>query len=339
MKKILLSLLAVLSALGPVPVCSAQEETPSKVKLYGFIRNYMVFDTHEVSAGTQDLYFYMPKDRKMVDGVDENANPSFRMLALTTRLGLNVGGYRVGDLQVNGTVEADFYCMSGSMAALRLRHAYVGLLWDNLELGDLQVNVGQTWHPMAADLPHITNLETGAPFNPFNRSPQVMFHWTVGKFTWTGGILYPMQFLPVGPTLSTGPAWNSFTEQYEPTTTYGTTTALTLSVPMSLCRNASNNLTVQAGISYGIYPGAAVPTFQSTGALTSTYINFRAPSWSVRTNSSYMASTAWQSVSAANTTIRNRQRLYRVRKQDLVELAYLRMEAMIANGEFPTEVI
>ena len=123
------------------------------------------------------------------------------------------------------------------------------------------------------------------------------------------------------------------------TTTYGTTTALTFSVPMSLCRNASNNLTVQAGISYGIYPGAAVPTFQSTGALTSTYINFRAPSWSVRTNSSYMASTAWQSVSAANTTIRNRQRLYRVRKQDLVELAYLRMEAMIANGEFPTEVI
>ncbi len=123
------------------------------------------------------------------------------------------------------------------------------------------------------------------------------------------------------------------------TTTYGTTTALALSVPMSLCRNASNNLTVQAGISYGIYPGAAAPTFQSTGALTSTYINFRAPSWSVRTNSSYMASTAWASVDASKTTIRNRQRLYRVRKQDLVEIAYLRMEAMIANGEFPTEVI
>ena len=63
MKKILLSLLAALSALGPGLVCSAQEETPAKVKVYGFIRNYMVFDTHEVSAGTQDLYFYMPKDR------------------------------------------------------------------------------------------------------------------------------------------------------------------------------------------------------------------------------------------------------------------------------------
>ena len=222
MKKILLSLLTVLSVLGASTVCSAQEETPSKVKLYGFIRNYMVFDTHEVSAGTQDLYFYMPKDRDMVDGVDQNANPSFRMLALTTRLGLNVGGYRIGDLQANGTVEADFYCMSGSMAALRLRHAYVGLLWDNLEMGDLLINVGQTWHPMAADLPHITNLETGAPFNPFNRSPQVMFHWTVGKFTWTGGILYPMQYLPVGPVYTTGPTWNVYTGKYELRTTLAT---------------------------------------------------------------------------------------------------------------------
>ena len=223
MKQILLSLFAALSILGPGVVCFAQEETPAKVKVYGFIRNYMVFDTHEVSAGTQDLYFYMPKDRKMVDGVDQNAVPSFRMLALTTRLGLDVGGYRIGDLKVSGNVEADFYSMNGSLATLRLRHAYASLLWDNLVLGDLLVHVGQTWHPMAADMPHVTNLETGAPFNPFNRSPQVMFHWTVGKFTWTGGILYPMQYLPVGPVNTTSPVWNPSTGRYEPKLTYGTT--------------------------------------------------------------------------------------------------------------------
>ena len=179
----------------------AQEEVPAKFKLYGFIRNYMVFDTHEVSAGTQDLYFYMPKDRNLdADGIDLAEIPSFRMLALTTRLGLNVSGYRIGDLSVSGAVEGDFYCMNGSVASFRLRQAYVGLLWDNLVMGDLLVNVGQTWHPLAADLPHVTNLETGAPFNPFNRSPQIMAHWTVGKFTWTGGILYPMQYLPTGPS-------------------------------------------------------------------------------------------------------------------------------------------
>ena len=224
MKKIVLSLLAVLSSLGPGVVCAAQEETPSKLRLYGFIRNYAVYDTHKVNAGTQDLYFYMPADRSLQDdGTDGNAIPSFRMLALTTRLGLDISGYRIGETQVSGVVEGDFYCMSGSTATFRMRQAYVSMLWDNLVLGDLRLNVGQTWHPMAADMPHITNLETGAPFNPFNRSPQIMAHWTVGKFTWTGGILYPMQYLPVGPSYSTAPVWYERREQYLPVTTYATT--------------------------------------------------------------------------------------------------------------------
>jgi len=223
MKKILFSLLlAALSSMGLALVCSGQDETPSKVRLYGFIRNYLVYDSHEVNAGTQDLYFYMPKDRKMEYGVDLNAVPSFRMLALTSRLGLDISGYRIGNTRVRGIIEGDFYCMSGSTAAFRLRQAYAGILWDNLVLGDLLLNVGQTWHPMAVDMPHVTNLETGAPFNPFNRSPQIMAHWTVGNFTWTGGILYPMQYLPVGPSSTTGPAWNGLQEKYEPTTTYAT---------------------------------------------------------------------------------------------------------------------
>ena len=256
MKKILsIGLSALLTASVAIPA-AAQEETPAHFKPYGFIRNYMVFDTHEVSAGIQDLYFYMPKDSKMVDGVDQNETPSFRMLALTTRLGLNVAGYRFGEMQANGTIEGDFYCMSGSMAAFRLRQAYVGLLWDNLELGDLLVNIGQTWHPMAADFPHITNLETGAPFNPVNRSPQVMFHWTVGKFTWTGGILYPMQFLPVGPVYSTNPVWNEYTGQYEPKTTYSTT------------KSAEFN---KYGMIPEVYLGVA---FQSGGFLGKAGVNF-----------------------------------------------------------------
>ena len=201
MKKRFYTLLLASLASVAGGVVFAQDEDPAQLKLYGFIRNYMAFDTHEVNAGTQDLYFYMPKDSRMTeDGIDLAAVPTFRMLALTTRLGLNVSGYRIGELKVSGAVEGDFYSMSGSVATFRLRQAYIGMLWDNLELGDLLVNVGQTWHPMAADMPHMTNLETGAPFNPFNRSPQIMAHWMVGKFTWTGGILYPMQYLPTGPS-------------------------------------------------------------------------------------------------------------------------------------------
>jgi len=224
MKKIVFSLFwAALSAMGPGLGCFAQDETPAKLRLYGFIRNYLVYDTRAVDAGTQDLYFYMPKDRSLQeDGTDLNAAPSFRMLALTSRLGLDISGYRIGDTQVSGIIEGDFYCMSGSTAAFRLRQAYASILWDNMVLGDLTLNVGQTWHPMAADLPHVTNLETGAPFNPFNRSPQIMAHWSVGNFTWTGGILYPMQYLPVGPSSTTGPSWDVWRKEYSPQTTYAT---------------------------------------------------------------------------------------------------------------------
>ena len=193
-----IGLLAALMVFG-AGKASAQEETPAKVKVYGFINNYAVFDSRQVDAGTEDLFFFMPKDVKMSGEVDQNAVPSFRMLSLTTRLGLNISGYQFGETKVSGTIEGDFYCMSGSTAIARLRQAYMGILWDNLVLGDLLLNVGQTWHPMAVDMPHVNNVEMGSPFNPFNWSPQIMANWTVRKFTWTGGILFPMQFQPTGP--------------------------------------------------------------------------------------------------------------------------------------------
>ena len=130
MKKLILSFFA-LAALSTALL--AQNETPAKFKLYGFIRNYAIFDSREVKAGTEDLYFYMPVDEnKLANGTDLNATPSFRLLSLTTRLGLDVSGYQFGSMKLNGKVEADFYCKSGSTAILRLRQAYIGLTWDKL---------------------------------------------------------------------------------------------------------------------------------------------------------------------------------------------------------------
>jgi len=202
MKKLILSFFA-LAALSTALL--AQNETPAKFKLYGFIRNYAIFDSREVKAGTEDLYFYMPVDEnKLANGTDLNATPSFRLLSLTTRLGLDVSGYQFGSMKLHGKVEADFYCKSGSTAILRLRQAYIGLTWDKLGKNaenSFLLTIGQTWHPMAADMPHIVNLETGAPFNPFNRSPQIMANYSFGKkVTLTAGAIYGMQYLPVGPT-------------------------------------------------------------------------------------------------------------------------------------------
>ncbi|MBO4625081.1 MAG: hypothetical protein J5646_06275 [Bacteroidales bacterium] len=180
----------------------AQEEKPSKFKLYGFIRNYMVADSRAVNAGTEDLYFYMPKGHdyknvNMANQFDANDGFNWRFVSLTTRLGLDVSGYKWGTMGVSGKVEADFYYLSGSVPTLRLRQAFMKLNWDN---NPVSLTIGQSWHPMAADMPHMNNLETGAPFNPFNRSPQLTADVKLNdKFTLTASMLYLNHYLPTGP--------------------------------------------------------------------------------------------------------------------------------------------
>ena len=191
------SILIALSVLLLGSTAFAQEEKPSKFKLYGFIRNYVSADSRAVNAGTEDLYFYMPKGVSMKDGYDQNAGFNWRFVSLTTRLGLDVSGYKWGTMGVSGKVEADFYNLSGSVPVLRLRQAFMKLNWDN---SPVSLTIGQSWHPMAADMPHMTNLETGAPFNPFNRSPQFTVDVKLNdKLTLTASVLYLNHYLPTGP--------------------------------------------------------------------------------------------------------------------------------------------
>ena len=57
------------------------------LKPYGFVRNYFAFDTRESVAGTEDFFFYVPKDVNITsDGTDLNEQPTFRFAALTSRL-------------------------------------------------------------------------------------------------------------------------------------------------------------------------------------------------------------------------------------------------------------
>ena len=190
-------------------------------KPYGFIRNYFTYDSRECIAGTGDLYFYMPKDEnwnKTTDPAlreDLNNVSSFRFLSLTTRVGLNIVGYKWRNTEFSGKIEADFFAgiskvgdgthaVSGT-AQFRLRQAYVSLGWDSLRMNDkdfarVDLTIGQAWHPMAADLCDVIALNSGAPFGPFNRSPQVRMDARLGKwFTLTAAGLWQMQYNSTGP--------------------------------------------------------------------------------------------------------------------------------------------
>ena len=77
--------------------------------------------------------------------------------------------------------------------------------WDSLPINNkdyarVDLTVGQTWHPMAADLCDVIALNSGAPFGPFNRSPQVRMDARLGSmFTITAAGLWQMQYNSTGP--------------------------------------------------------------------------------------------------------------------------------------------
>ena len=192
---------------------AVKEELKNHFSLYGFIRNYFTFDSRESASGTGNLFYYLPFDRQYdSDGKDINAQASFRFLAITSRVGLDVTGYRIGKTDISAKVETDFYAgLSGSTgtATLRLRQAYMKLGWKDLPMcgentASVSLLMGQAWHPMAADQPDVISLAVGAPFNPFNRSPQVTMDANLGKhLTITGSFIYQMQYTSTGPSGST----------------------------------------------------------------------------------------------------------------------------------------
>lgn len=216
----LLSLCSVNSAAAEP---EQKTEPKNHFKLYGFVRNYFIYDSRESVSGTADLFYYLPKDVSMKDGIDINDESSFRFVALTSRLGVDVTGYSIGNVHFGAKIEGDFYAglsnssnanatvyfpsntkISGTAQA-RMRQAYATITWKDLPMGEdkkasVALKLGQGWHPMGADFPHVFSLEIGAPFGPFSRTPLVQMdanlgdHWFV-----SAAALWQMQYQSNGP--------------------------------------------------------------------------------------------------------------------------------------------
>ena len=190
--------LAALAALCAV-TATAQDV---QYKWYGFIRNYAHVDTHEMTALTADLFSYGPKD-------NDNEYATWHFTAITSRLGLDVTGYKINNMTATAKIEADFYNgLSGvtGTALFRLRQAYVTLGWKNAFGNPYSLKVGQTWHPMAADMPDVISLNTGAPFGPFARTPLAQFDYALdGGWSLTAAAAWQQQYTSAGPE---GPSAN-----------------------------------------------------------------------------------------------------------------------------------
>ena len=165
-------------------------------KFYGFVRNYACYDTRESLTSNSEQFYYMPKDVKLdADGNDINAQPNMMLLSITTRLGLNITGPEFLGAKTSAKIESDFAGFGTSNTVLRIRQAYAKMDWEHNK-----VLVGQAWHPMMGDMmPDVFSLETGAPFTPFSRTPQLRYDYVNKGVTLTATALYQFQYTSYGP--------------------------------------------------------------------------------------------------------------------------------------------
>jgi len=148
-----------------------------KAEFSGFFRGDYWIDSRQVVDAVDGLFLLYPKSPDYdYNGKDINTAANVNCLAMATRIRTNVKMPDLFKAKSNIMIEADFTGLSTSgmstIVALRLRHAYSKLQWENSSL-----LFGLTWHPLFVQdvFPSVASLNTGAPFQSFNRSPQITF--------------------------------------------------------------------------------------------------------------------------------------------------------------------
>lgn len=175
----------------------AQDSTESKFKFYGFIRNELYYDSYKGVDAAMDQFYLMPlytgKDAK---GKHYNEQGSAHLTAVATRMGVNINGPEVFGAKTMGNIEVDFAGITTEdPVVIRIRKAFYKFSWENTSL-----LIGQTWHPFwgGSNFPTVAGLNTGAPFQPFNRSPQIDYTMKFGKLSFSGIALYENQYVSKG---------------------------------------------------------------------------------------------------------------------------------------------
>ncbi len=152
---------------------TAQTDKPAVgISFSGFIKTDLIFDSRQTVSIREGHFLLYPQNENLdLKGSDINAKSNFNILSIQTRLNAKITGPDAFDAKTSGVIEGEFFGTADSdVNGFRLRHAYLKLDWEKLSL-----LVGQTWHPMFITemFPGVVSFNTGVPFQPFSRNPQV----------------------------------------------------------------------------------------------------------------------------------------------------------------------
>lgn len=195
MKK-LLFLLLILCAKSAFNQEAKTKETT--FEFYGFIRYEAFWDTYKGLNAANEQFFIVP----LYNGADANGKsinqtPTYNFSSMASRMGVRIAGPEILQAKTSANIEADFAGDLGvNPAMLRVRQANAVLNWSKSSL-----LVGQTWHPFWSGkvFPTVGGLNTGCPFQPFNRSPQIRFDYKPNaKFILSAAMVSEFQYKSYG---------------------------------------------------------------------------------------------------------------------------------------------
>ncbi|MEA3476646.1 MAG: hypothetical protein U9R60_00575 [Bacteroidota bacterium] len=202
MRKFLIIVLALLST----GALRAQEKEESKfgVKLSGFVKNDFFWDSRQTVAAREGHFLLWPsavvEDEQ---GEDINAKANFNFLAIQSRLSAKLSGPDAFGAKTSGLIEGDFFAQSNvNVNLFRLRHAFVKLNWEHLE-----VMAGQYWNPLfiTSCFPGTVSFNTGTPLQSFARNPQIRVTYQLGRVSLMAAALAQRDYATWGPL---GPSSN-----------------------------------------------------------------------------------------------------------------------------------
>ncbi|MDA3942844.1 MAG: hypothetical protein PF694_04805 [Bacteroidetes bacterium] len=198
--KSLILILLVLSAL----LIRAQEkpdESKFGIKFSGFVKTDIFYDTRQTISIREGHFSLYPASEKLdINGVDINAKDHVNILAIQSRITGKISGPDALGAKTSALIEADFFGNeNGNFAdvnGFRLRHAFIKLNWTNTEL-----LVGQFWHPLFAHecFPDVVSFNTGAPFQPFARHPQIRLTQKLNRVSLILAVAEQRDFTSTGP--------------------------------------------------------------------------------------------------------------------------------------------
>ncbi len=177
----------------------AQQEKPDfGISLSGFVKTDIIFDSRQTVSLREGHFFLYPANELLdKNNVDINAKANFNILSIQTRLAGKITGPDAFGAKTSGMIEGEFFGTSdGDVNGFRLRHAYTKLDWENTS-----VLVGQTWHPMFVTevFPGVVSFNTGAPFQPFSRNPQLRVTQSFGDLKVIAAAATQRDFQSYGP--------------------------------------------------------------------------------------------------------------------------------------------